>query len=586
MTDPSPIPPPAPGISVLIMTRDEEINIGACLRGMMFSDDVVVLDDNSADGTLGIVKTFPGVRVVQRTLDNWAAQQNWALETIAFKHRWVFQIDADERMTPELRDELLAIAADPQDPRVAYYVGRKNYFMGRWLKHAMGPVKVLRFFQPPFVRYERLVNPAPVIRGPSGELRNYALHYSFSKGLVPWLSKHNSYARFEAMEGQKVRQGSGHTLRSDLRALFQGGPEHRQAVKRLSYRLPGRAVQRFAYTYLMRCGFLDGLPGLRFCLMIAMYEYWIELKLIEARHDWAAGTRACARRFMDDPPPARAPLVEVLILTLNEARHIAETVANARSVGPVFVLDSHSTDGTQELARRAGATVVEHDFAGYGPQKNWALDNLPFQGSWVFILDADERITPAVADEVRAVAQGAGPAQGYYVNRLMIFMGQPIRHGGLYPSWNLRFFRRGACRYEERSVHEHMICRGPTQRLRHRLIHIRDEDMTRYIDKHIHYADLESDEWVRGRFGPRTAPSGAPRDRVWYRRVLRRRLWPRVPLRPLCRFLYMYLFRLGFLDGRAGWHMAMLMASYEYMISLLYREKLSRLLASRGPGGT
>lgn len=268
--------------------------------------------------------------------------------------------------------------------------------------------------------------------------------------------------------------------------------------------------------------------------------------------------------------------VDVMVTSFNEADHIREVVANARQIGRVFVLDSQSTDGTQELARQAGAVVVEHAFEGYARQKNWGLENLPFTGEWVFIIDADERLTPGLVREIKTRAADAASADGYFVNRLMIFMGRPIRHGGLYPSWNLRFFRRGRCRYEDRSVHEHMLCDGPTDYLRQEMLHIRHETISQYIAKHIHYANLESDEWVKLRLGRGSAasPQALFRHSLRYRQWLRRRVWPVLPGRPLWRFIYMYLLRMGFLDGRAGWDLALLMASYEYMISLLYRDKL------------
>jgi glycosyltransferase involved in cell wall biosynthesis len=277
--------------------------------------------------------------------------------------------------------------------------------------------------------------------------------------------------------------------------------------------------------------------------------------------------------------------IDVMIPTRNEAVHIAEVVANARRVGRVFVLDSYSTDGTQELARAAGATVVEHTWEGYARQKNWGLDNLPFEGAWVFILDADERITPALRTELLRVAGSDPPCNGYFVNRVLIIMGTAIRHGGLYPSWNLRFFRRGRCRYEDRSVHEHMVCDGRTEYLKRPMLHVRRESLSDYVAKHVHYADLESDEWVKQLLGQTSAAHAEAlfRHILRYRQWLRRRVWPHVPGRPLWRFLYMFLFRMGFLDGRAGWHLAMLMANYEFMITLLYREKL-RMARQGGQG--
>jgi glycosyltransferase involved in cell wall biosynthesis len=240
--------------------------------------------------------------------------------------------------------------------------------------------------------------------------------------------------------------------------------------------------------------------------------------------------------------------INIMIPTLNEAGHIAEVVANAKQTGDVFVLDSCSTDGTQELARQAGATVVEHAWEGYARQKNWGLDNLPFTGDWVFILDADERIRPELSRELREIVEKDEPVDGWYVNRLNLLLGRPVRHGGLYPSWNLRFFRLGKARYEDRTVHEHMIFSGPTGYTKGEML-------------------ISTGAEARALF----------RDMLRTRQWLRRHVWPRVPYRPFLRFMYMYVFRFGFLDGSAGFHLAMLMAGYEYMISLLYQDKLHRI---------
>ncbi|HRP63858.1 MAG TPA: glycosyltransferase family 2 protein [Phycisphaerales bacterium] len=275
----------------------------------------------------------------------------------------------------------------------------------------------------------------------------------------------------------------------------------------------------------------------------------------------------------------KRPLIEVMIPTFNESAHIEQAVKSALGIGPVFVLDSLSTDGTQELARQAGATVVEHAWEGYARQKNWGLDNLPFKGEWVFILDADERIPPPLRDEVLRVTASRSENVGYFVNRVVLFMGREIRHGGWYPAWNLRLFRRGHCRYEDRAVHEHMVAEGPTGYLKQEMLHIRRETISEYIKKHIIYADLESEEWVKRRLGQGGGASTETlfRDVLRYRQWLRRHVWPKTPCRPFIRFFYMYFLRMGFLDGRAGFHLAQLMASYEYMISLLYRDKMTRL---------
>lgn len=280
--------------------------------------------------------------------------------------------------------------------------------------------------------------------------------------------------------------------------------------------------------------------------------------------------------------PDGGPLVDIMIPTLNESMHISECINNALEIGPVYVLDSFSKDGTQQMARDAGATVIEHPFENYSRQKNWGLDNLPFTAPWTFILDADERITPALRDEIHRIARDANAHSGYLVNRVVIFMGRQIRRGGLYPSWNLRFFKRGACRYEDRSVHEHMLCAGEVGHLKHLMLHIRRESISKYLEKHIKYADMESEEWFKsylGRGGGARAQS-LFRDSLRYRQWLRRKVWPTLPFKPLIRLVYMYIFRLGFLDGAAGWHLACLMSNYEYMIGLLYRDKIARSRAT------
>jgi len=360
------------------------------------------------------------------------------------------------------------------------------------------------------------------------------------------------------------------------------GAQRIKAIKAATYSLPGRDLLRFMQSYALRLGMLDGMPGLHYCLMISMYEYWIALKLRELRRPWGAETEAVVERLCREKRPVAAqlrpadsPMVEVVIATYNERDQIADAVRNALQLGSVFVVDSFSTDGTPDLARDAGATVIQHPFANYARQKNWAIDNLPLQAPWIFILDADERITPQLRDEVLRKIRTQPHIDGYYVNRLLIFMGCPVRHGGLYPSWNLRLFRRGCARYEDRVVHEHMVCKGRTAYLRGEMLHIRRETISHYIFKHIGYADLESGEWVKWRSGESrvAAASDLFKGHLRYRQWARRHLWHRLPGRPLWRLFFMYIVRLGFLDGAAGWHLARLMACYEYMIGLLFAEK-------------
>lgn len=268
-------------ISVIILTLNEERNLPACLESVKWSDDIVVFDSFSTDRTVDIAKAA-GARVVQRTFDNWSAHQNWANEHISFKHPWVYYSDADEVVTPELRDELMRVASDGQRTEVAYRVRFKNMFMGKWIKRAsLYPTWVLRFFQPDKVRWEREVNPVPIVDGQAGRLLEHFEHRSFNNGLVAWFDKHNKYSEKEAREAVRA-VGTGIV---DWKGLFHlsDPTRRRKALKALAWRLPCRTGLVFGYLYVFRMGFLDGVAGWRYCRMRAIYEYMIDLKIVELR---------------------------------------------------------------------------------------------------------------------------------------------------------------------------------------------------------------------------------------------------------------------------------------------------------------
>ena len=264
-------------VSILVLTLNESANIAECLRSVAAFDDVTVLDSGSADGTQALAAGM-GARVIERRFDNWAAHQNWAMENIAFRHPWVFYLDADERMTPALCEEIRAVAQDASRPEVAFYCGRRNWFMGTWIRHAMPPGMIMRFFRPQHVRFERLVNPVPVIDGPHGYLRSLFEHFNFSKGLSEWIEKHNRYSQLEAMEGMKLRAGS----RPSIGRLLGRDPfDRRKALKELSFRLPCRPLAKFLWLYVLKRGFLDGRAGWTYCRLQSMYEYMIVVKMAE-----------------------------------------------------------------------------------------------------------------------------------------------------------------------------------------------------------------------------------------------------------------------------------------------------------------
>lgn len=265
-------------ISVLILTRNEERDLPGCLDSVSWSDDVHVYDSMSDDATIAIAERH-GARVTQRPFDNWAAHQNWGLQNIAFRHPWVFYIDADERVTPQLRDAMLAAVSNPGDV-VAFRVQRRDFFLGQWLRHVQTSPYYLRLFRPGKMRYERLVNPVSIPDGATGEVDGFLDHFPFSKGLTHWVARHNNYSSLEARQILENRQRND-TFRFSKVLLAKDFHERRFHQKELFYRLPLRPLLKFALLYFFKRGFLDGRAGLTYAALQSIYEYLIVLKMRE-----------------------------------------------------------------------------------------------------------------------------------------------------------------------------------------------------------------------------------------------------------------------------------------------------------------
>lgn len=267
-------------VSVFIQTLNEEHNLPRCLDSVKWSDDIIVLDSFSSDQTVEIARNV-GARVFQRAYDGRANNQNWAVENIEFKYPWVYYSDADEVVSPELRDEILQVTSDLNRAEVAYRVRFKNVLHGKWIKRSsLYPTWIPRLWRPEKIRWKREANPVALIDGPVGSLQNHFYHYSFNKGFYAWFEKHNKYSSHEAEEVvRELKQGH-----VDWAGLVARDPaRRRQALKGLSFRMPCRPFARFAYMYLIKGGFLDGRAGLTYCTLLSIYEYMICCKVKELR---------------------------------------------------------------------------------------------------------------------------------------------------------------------------------------------------------------------------------------------------------------------------------------------------------------
>lgn len=273
--------------------------------------------------------------------------------------------------------------------------------------------------------------------------------------------------------------------------------------------------------------------------------------------------------------------ISILIPAKNERANLRDCLASCRFAAEVVVVDSGSTDGTREIATELGARVVDFKWDGQLPKKkNWALANIPWKHEWVFILDADERITPELAAELRRVV--AQPdCDGYYVNRRFWFLDGWLLHCGYYPSWNLRFFRHKVGRYEQlpgvgdtgsgdNEVHEHVILDGKAGHLQHEMEHYAFPTIDIWVEKHNRYSNWEA-RLLASAEGSASAAEARLDPKLARRRVAKR-LASKLPFRPTLRFLYHYVVRAGFLDGYRGFVFCRLMGVYEFLSVAKARE--------------
>ncbi|GIW73803.1 MAG: glycosyl transferase [Phycisphaerales bacterium] len=289
-------------------------------------------------------------------------------------------------------------------------------------------------------------------------------------------------------------------------------------------------------------------------------------------------------------PPDRSVPVGVLVPVKNEQANIAACLRRLAWAEQVAVVDSQSTDETIALSQALGAEVYQFHYdrqAGWPKKKNWALEHVPWRHEWVLIVDADEHITAPLAHEIAGVVTGAlrpkraGCGDGYWINRRFMFLGRWLRHGGWYPSWNLRLFKHRLGRYErignlgdtgsgDNEVHEHpVLLTGQAGYLQHDMLHYAYRDLTQWIEKHNRYTTWEAHAWS-------AKDQGAVRARLFGSTIERHR-WIKkharnLPARPLLRFCFDYFIRRGMLDGYPGLVMATNMAWYEFMSIAKRRE--------------
>jgi glycosyltransferase involved in cell wall biosynthesis len=280
---------PAPGISVLILTKNEQHDLRGALASVaglaspgpdsIQPDDIHIFDSHSTDATIEIARAA-GAHIHTRTFDDFATHRNAAL-ALPFRYPWVFLLDADERPTPELLVEMQRAVTEAPANTAAFRLRRRDFLFGRWLKHAQISPFYIRLVRPALAKYTRSINEVLEIDGPIAELLHPLDHYPFSKGIAHWVAKHNAYS---TMEAELVVRGNG--LQSpSLRTALTNSDFHARRLhqKALFYRLPARPLIKWCYMIFLRGAWLDGRAGITYATLQSIYEYFIVLKTKELR---------------------------------------------------------------------------------------------------------------------------------------------------------------------------------------------------------------------------------------------------------------------------------------------------------------
>lgn len=279
-------------VSVLIPAKNEQANLPACLQSVARADEVFVVDSQSSDRSVEIAESY-GAKVIQFYFNGrWPKKKNWALDNLPFRNEWVLIVDCDERITPELWDEIATAIQNSQYE--GYYLNRRVFFLGTWIQHGgRYPDWNLRLFKHKLGRYENLgteeirntgdneVHEHVILPTKAGYLKNDMLHIDF-RDVYHWLERHNRYSNWEARVYLNILTGKDEsgTIGSNL---FGDAVQRKRFLKKTWVRLPFKPFIRFILIYIIQRGFLDGTAGYIYARLMSQYEYQIGVKLYELR---------------------------------------------------------------------------------------------------------------------------------------------------------------------------------------------------------------------------------------------------------------------------------------------------------------
>lgn len=261
-----------------------------------------------------------------------------------------------------------------------------------------------------------------------------------------------------------------------------------------------------------------------------------------------------------------ASKVSTMIFTLDEERHLPSCLGSLGWCDDVIVVDSYSTDRSEQICRDAGARFFQHGFEGFGAQRNWALENTAPKYDWILVLDADERVPLELAEELGAIAQAIPQGVGAYrVRRRFYMWGRWLKYSSLYPTWVVRFIHKDRVRYLNRGHAETQEVEGRLEDLRHDLIDENLKGIVEWFERQNRYSTKDAEYELLQEGKAIQLGDIFSRDPLLRRAALKRVAY-RLPARPLNYFLYSYFWRLGLLDGKDGLVFCLMKAMYQQMV--------------------
>jgi glycosyltransferase involved in cell wall biosynthesis len=269
---------PTKMISVIILTRNEESDLPRCLNSLLWCDDVHVVDSGSSDETINTAQKY-GAHIYEHPFASFGTQRNWSLDHCTIKHPWILFLDADEVANEEFIKGMAKVVSDAPSSIAGFYCCWKLIYEGRWLKRCDSfPKWQFRLMRKDYARFADFGHgqTEAEVKGNIEYLPAPYDHHALSKGIGPWLDRHNRYATLEAA----VRL----TAPINWRDVFSShGSTRNKALKPIVSRVPGWPLMRFLMTYIFRLGFLEGRPGFVYCANLAYYEFLIRIKMREEK---------------------------------------------------------------------------------------------------------------------------------------------------------------------------------------------------------------------------------------------------------------------------------------------------------------